>query len=405
MQSNAELIIITGGSEIVSLAIADAARRAAIPYAVFSLVDNSLLRKAPGCTAWIDLHPLICNPVQLREAFLSGLAGITHGRSTPIAILPTDDGSLRILNEYRDDVLSHAEFSRARSLRMGGIDKAEVAEAINGLGILKGISPTLVLDKPSDAINAFDAYGNTVVFKPALKPFNMDLSGMSSDGSKVVTQKNHSESPESVMHRLHTAWPVSQRWVAQPRMLTGANLERSVCAVRSIASINACQVVERAKFPPIGGTAFWVSTENKSDLIPSASQLLQALDVIGICELSYLPDTSEIPHMIEFNPRPWLQIELVEQCCFPIITNSIATLAGKTANLSPPPEKHSEGNWIQLERAALAAGSLQMTPSQLLALSLGTMRHRTIIAGYSSSMPGARMHLAKRAFGKLKARR
>lgn len=404
-KSNAELIIITGGSEVTSLAIANAAMKAGIPYAVFSLVKDSLLRKSPNCVAWLDLHPFISNHLKLREKFLYGLDTITISQKTKVAILPTEDGGLRILNEFRDDVLLNAEFSRARHLRMGGIDKAEAAEAIINAGGIEGIAPTLILNNPNEAIDAFHTLGRNCIFKPALKPLDMDLSGLGPRGIKVITQKHHHESPDDVIKRLEKAWSTSQRWVAQPRLLTGANLERSVCTVRGNDHINACQVIERAKFPKIGGTALWVATERKKDLIPSATRLLQAMDVIGICELSYLPDASGSAHMIEFNTRPWLQTELIQSHCFPIITDTIATLRGQTPPPAPLSINYMNGDWIQIERAALAAAALQMNPTQFIKLSFQSIKRSTIIAGYSNTPPCTRVQMAKRSLKKAIPRR
>lgn len=390
-----QLVIVSGGSEVVSLALADAANRSAIPYAVVSLVPRSLLRRAPGCVAWVDLHPYLGNQGSLRDTFLRALSKLSSSSGKRLAILPTEDGSLRLLNEYRDEVLPYGEFSRARSLRMGGVDKAEV---VDHLKVTEDFALSMVLHKPDEVMGALHIYGQDAIFKPALKPLDMDLSGMGASGVKVVTRSHAHESPEQLLVRLKKVWHLSERWIAQPRLKVGPNLERSVCAVRN-ESVRACQVVERAKYPRMGGTAYWVSIEQAKDLVPASARLLDALDVVGICELSYLLDANGISQMIEFNPRPWLQVDLVERAGFPIVSETIAALTGHR-----PVNQLLEiaaFDWVQPERAALAMLSGQLPFHRLKSLLASSIRQSTILGGYSTAIPGIRRKLVSRLFRKI----
>jgi predicted ATP-grasp superfamily ATP-dependent carboligase len=393
-----QVVIVSGGSEVVGLALADAANRSAIPYAVISLVPRSLLRKAPGCVAWVDLHPHLGSQRGLRDKFMDALSKLSKKAGQRLAILPTEDGSLRLLNEDRDEVLPFGEFSRARSLRMGGVDKAEVVALAERLKITEGLVPSMVLHEPDDALSALHAYGQDAVFKPALKPLDMDLSAMGAGGLKVVSVSHVHESPEQLLARLRKAWHMSERWIAQPRLKVGENLERSVCAVRN-GAVRACQVVERAKHPRMGGTAYWVSTEQRRDLIPVATRLLDALDVLGICEMSYLPDAKGVSQLIEFNPRPWLQVDLVERAGFQIVSETIAALAGHRVNSQAL--QIARCDWLQPERAVLAALSGQLPFRQLKSMLSPSVVRSTVFAGYSTAVPGARGQFLSRLVRKL----
>lgn len=397
-----ELLIISGGSEISGLAVAEAAHAAAIPYAVFSLSPDSMLQDVPGCVACTDLSSMIGDWRTLRDEFLLALAGLQRSGSSRLAILPTEDGGLRLLNECRDEVMEYGEFPRARALRMGGVDKAEVVERIERQGLSDGMATSKVLVDPSSAISAMGEFGVNAIFKPALKPLDMDLSGMGGRGVKVVTQRDERESADSVLKRLRDAWPLSQRWIAQPRLLVGAGLERSVCAVRGDV-IHACQVVERAKYPCMGGTAYWVSTDLRRDLVPSAASLLETLDVVGMCELSYLPDTSGNSHMIEFNPRPWLQLGLIERAGFPIVVESIAALRDMGSILASAHAAHCD--WLQPERMLLALLARQCSLREFGRMSKLLFHQTTTVAGYGSAFPNARARLAVRALRKVFMRR
>lgn len=396
-----EAVIISSGSEVVSLAVADAAHRAAIPYVVIALVPHSVLRGAPGCTSLVDLSAERGDWDRLRSRFLEALAQVWQAGRRPLALFPTEDGSLRLINECRDDVLAYGEFSRARALRMGGVDKAEVVDCVNRAGLSQGIARSLVLEQPQDAEAALQSLGLDAVIKPALKPLDMDLSGLGGHGIKVVTRQG-AEEPSQLVQRLAAAWPLSERWIAQPRLQVGPGLERSVCAVRSAQQFQACQVQEQAKYPSMGGTAYWVSMDPRQDLVAPAAQLMQTLDVIGMSELSFLPDAQGEGQMIEFNPRPWLQLSLVEQAGFPIVACAAAALRQQ-----PPleiPGSLGDADWMQAERMALAFLSRELSLPSLLRAGRALLRPSTTLGGYGSRVPHARRRLALRSLRKLLGR-
>ncbi len=397
-----EALIVSSGSEVVSLAVAGALHAAAIPYAVVSLVPDSVLRGVPGCTDLIDLSGELANWPRLRSAFLRALDSNRPPSRQRLAIFPTEDGSLRLLNECRDEVLDHGEFSRARSLRLGGVDKAEVAERLEQVGLTDGIARSVVLAHPHEARQALDLLGADAVIKPALKPLDMDLSGLGGHGSKVITQSGPDETPEQIIARLGKAWLLSERWIAQPRLRVGPGVERSVCAVRVAERSAFCQVQEQAKFPRMGGTAYWVSMDARDDLVPAAGQLMQALDVVGLSELSYLPGPQGDGLMIEFNPRPWLQLSLVEYAGFPIVARAVSALAGR-----PWPQKDDAlraADWIQPERMALALLAGELSPTACVRMAGHMCRASTTLGGYGSHLPKARRRLlarsVRKAFGR-----
>jgi len=393
-QRPVELVILSAGSEIVSLAIAEAAWNASIPYAIFSLVPHSILSRAPGCVEFQDLSYLFGQWDKLRSALLKGLEDLSGTAASRLAILPSDDGSLRLLNEWRDDVLLFGEFSRTRAIKMGGVDKAEVVELLTTKGMNEISSLNQVICSPSEAYPCMDRFGPDTVFKPALKPLNMDLAGLGGHGLKVVTQTQAQESQRSVILRLEKAWATSERWIAQPRLEVGPGVERSVCATRG-RSIHACQVTEKAKYPKVGGTALWVTTDEKTELIAPASQLLHELDMVGICELSYLPDNKGHYQLIELNPRPWLQVGLLEFAGFPVIAQTVSTLRGSEKAFQTPNIRQCD--WINLERTLLAVVSGHISYREVLGATARLFRSNTTLGGYSSRFPGMKSRLLKRS--------
>jgi len=393
-----ELLILSNGSEISGVALAEAASNAAIPFAVFSLVERSLLRDAPGCTSFVDLSSDRASWPKLRSAFLKALQCLCLSAGTRLVILPTDDGSLRLLNECRDDVLNAAEFPRARALPMGGMDKAEVVEYAELYGVSDGLVSSIVLDEPSEGMLAMEKFGEDAIFKPSLKPLDMDLSSMGARGIKVVTQRDEREKATTVIERLRKAWPMSSRWIAQPRLRTGRGVERSVCAVRG-ESVQACQVVEQAKYPRMGGTAYWVAVEQRDDLVPVATRLLEALDVVGVCELSFLPDAKGNGKLIELNPRPWLQIGLLEHAGFPMVAQAVKALRGEHLIKSQVAVRSL--NWIQLERLILAFLGRECSVGEFANMVALALSSSATIGGFGSSLPRVKPRLILRALRKM----
>lgn len=395
---NKVIIIVSGGSEIVSLAIAEAAEKSGIRYAVISLVENSIFEKHSKCFYFKSVAPLLGCWNQLSESFLNELDSIKLKTCAEIVLFPSEDGSLRLLNELRDEILKRATFSRARALEMGGVDKAEVIEHLEKFSLSSREHDAQVISSPNDALEAIEAFGTDAIFKPALKPLNMDLSGLGRGGIKVITRHTSDESSISIVKRLQNAWGLSERWVAQPRLKFGPGMERSVC-LASGKYVQACQVTEQLKHPRMGGTALWVKTDKKNNLVSQATTITQALDCVGICEVSFLPGADNNYRLVELNPRPWLQVGLIDFAGFNIIATSVAALLN-----SDEIDKEVEVNiksWVHLERIIISIIQGGVAIDDMIPLIKEILSRDTIIAGYSSSLPKMKSRLMARNFRKL----
>ncbi|MGE8493375.1 hypothetical protein [Comamonas sp.] len=395
---NAFIVIVSGGSEITSLAVAEAAESSHIKYAVIATRKNSLFTRHRGCVYFKDISSHLECWSRLSDVFIEEIDKIRLRFSAELVIFPTEDGSLRLLNELSEEVLKRAKFSRARALKMGGVDKAEVIEQLEILKLSNRDLDARIINSPSEAIDVFKTFGNDAIFKPALKPLNMDLSGLGGQGVKVVTQNSSNEDNKSVARRLEQAWSLSERWIAQPRLKAGPRMERSVCLANG-RHTRACQVTEELKYPNMGGTALWVKTEKLKNLIPQATAITRALDCVGICEVSFLPDEHDQYRLVELNPRPWLQIGLVEFAGFDILSSSIAALLNRG-------ESHQEvqvdiKDWLHLERLFISILSGGVSASAALSLGKKILSCNTTIAGYSSSFPKMKSRILERNFRKL----
>ncbi len=345
----ATCIILSGGAEIVGLALAEALWRAAVPYRVVSLVPNSLLRGAPGCIGVDTVLGAKAQPDRFCSDLLEILCNSGATSSEKAVVFATEDCGLRFLNEYSEQVRMYSEFPRARRLRMGGLDKAELFECLLETPAAQYVPRTLIVDDFAAAEEALRVLGDNAVFKPALKPLDMDLSAM---GSKVVTQESTQESRQSVLKRLRRAWSLSRRWVAQERLENFQVGERGVWAVRGNHGIDSIGFVEKWKYPIHGGSGCWVETQASADLDAAAEAIANALDYVGLCELPFLVDRDGLPRLLEMNARAWLQLGLAERSGFRVVEACLAAMLGSSLPGSSPRVYRT---WINLERAMLAA--------------------------------------------------
>ncbi|MBD8524190.1 hypothetical protein [Pseudomarimonas arenosa] len=389
-------IILSGGLEIVSLAVAETLQRAGIGYRVISLVPRSLLRGAPGCERLVDLAQVASKPERLRVALLECLYDWQAADSRKLVLFATEDGGLRCLNEFAEEICQVADFPRARALRYGGLDKAELFLHLANSGASQDIPATEVLDDLEQVPAALRRLGDCAIFKPALKPWDMDLSRM---GAKLVTRQG-GESDRELMARLSRAWPISHRWVAQQRLRPYGNGERGVWAVRGAHSIDAIEFVERWKHPASGGTGCWVETTQEDQLKSAGTRILEALDYRGLAEIPFLQQADGSPRMLEVNQRAWLQVGLAEHSGAAMVLNTLRALSDEP--LSDSQATFVPRTWVNLERAAAAAvsgdnGGRSSACVTLIRLLLS----RPQLAVYSSRFPRVRRRWVARMAGKV----
>lgn len=393
------LVILSGGAESVSIALAEWAWRRRHPYAVVSLVARSVLKNAAGCVHFSSLMSRGLGPEQASERLLDMLSCLRRSCSQGLVVFPTEDDGLRLLNILGGRLNGIAEFSRARVLRMGGLDKAELFQRLEAAGLGHLAAPTVVLDSPRDLDKAVERFGKSLVIKPAFKPWQRNLGPA---GLKVITRRYDTQSLSEIRAELISAWHLCERWVAQPRLLPFVDGERSACVVRSPGQeleLGGCEVVERLKYPRAGGSAVWVGASRCRDTLPLAAAIAGAVDLRGVCEMSFLRDEQGRARLLELNTRPWLQIELVEKSGYPIISETIRALDGLP--LIESGEQIEEREWMHIERLLLSlvsgdCGSRLEVGSRLMR----SVGKRTIFAVYSSRLPGVRMRWTIRGMGK-----
>lgn len=385
MKGQHRIVIISGGAESVSLAVAESLWSQGLPYVVISIVRDSILEGLPGCARFCSIWSSNLDRAAAIKRLGICLQTIHDHSGEDLVLFPTEDDSLYLLNACKTDIEAFTRFSGARRLKLGGLDKAELFAFLQESNLGELIVPTMEVQSPERAHEAMAEFGVDTIFKPAYKPWSRSI-GQS--GLKVISRRDLRDSPEQVVGRLEDAWHLCDRWVAQKRMPIHEGAERSACIVRS-DRVAGCEVSEIYKYPRIGGSAVLVQSVETRTLMPLATRIADEIDLIGMCEMTFLPDEEGRPRMLELNTRPWLQLELVEKSGYPIVGETIRALDNQP--LQADKAKIVPREWVHAERFVLGWISGEMAPRwQSLRRLLQCFRVGGVVSVYSNKLPKAR---------------
>ena len=344
------ILIVSGGAESVSAAVVEWAISAGQTVSVFALVEKSLLAGA------IPRSALHYAPEGSYGEVLSGLVehvtAMRKHSAAPVLAFATEDDSLRLLLEANerlgDDVL---QCSRCRAVPGGGLDKAALFSKLLTAGFGHCIADTLVLSQEADVGPAVARFGTNLVLKPSSKPFGSVLI----NGAKVHVGPDLSRK-EALLERSRD-FQAGRTWVAQRRLMPIHGGERSACVVRdAFGNVRYAEVVEWVKYPARGGSACIVESQPGSLLLRDVTlNILDAIDAVGIIELSFLADEEGAPRLLELNVRPWLQIELLQKSGFDMLGDALRALEG--AAVPPGVVELERRSWLSLERLTLKLAS------------------------------------------------
>lgn len=387
-------LLVSGGAESVSTAIASWAFSRKIPYALFSLRADSILKSAPGVVAFscVKSGSAEADVATALKEFLvrERLADLR------LPAYPTEDDSLRLLHLLECLHPGSVLHSRCLQLPGGGLDKAELFDFLKAAGLQDVIAPTKTLRCVADIKTAYSELGSDLVIKPVSKPW---LSNISSDGLKVLSP---SALPiGEVIDSLDSRFQRGEVWVAQKRLYPLEGAERSACIVRNTGRLRYAEVAELWKYPKAGGSACWVVTQPASRLLVSATErIAKALDIHGLAELSFLADEEGRPRLLELNTRPWLQAELLVHAGFDVFQETLAVLSGEDPQSGVPVLR--ERSWVSLERLlqSIWTGDAGQRLRAIIRLRK-VLGARPFYSMWSDELPGVRYAWSKRMLRRL----
>lgn len=378
--------ILSGGSEIISVALVEEFLANGFRPVIIALRRNSILRGLPNELPFHQLTWPPVDPASTAKQLVVALRTFGATEDCPMPVFPTEDGGLRLLLEQRKVIEPWSVFGSACALQLGGLDKAELFSFLDQAGCTDLIAPFRIATEVTDALGAVAEFLGDAVIKPALKPLSMNMDGMR---AKAVLSKNFGDT-QALANALKAAWHLSDRWVIQPRLQAPPAGETVVWAVRDSMGETHCMAANEVwKFPRDAGTGCWVRVAlNENGLFTRTKTLLEKLQFIGVCEVEFLIDGKNEYRLLEINPRPWLQIGLSFRAGVPMASVAAKALQKETIETLPAPRYCS---WVNIERLALAVVSGEQGRSwNSITTAWRAWREATAVAIYDTSLPGIR---------------
>ncbi len=352
--TNLPAVIFSGGSEIVSLAIAETLLPLNVPLVIISLGKPSILR---------DVQPELLHyqaqwpPQDVETAvqeIIQFLQKINAGHPQPWPAFATEDGSLRLLLEARQTLQPYLAIPPGSlHLSLGGLHKAELFRFLQQTEVVRHIVPTYLLSSPEEAKEIAARLNYQVVFKPTIKPLSMNLGKLR--GKKAIMM-HHARDSAAVIQALSIAWSSVEGWIAQPKLTTPPIGEVVWWGIRDrCGRIIGMTAVGKWKYPRFGGTACWVQTAELPQIHQVATEILNVLDHRGIIEMEFLQDENGRWRLLELNPRLWLQAALPTRANAPLIQLLYKDLC--QVKTQPTFSPAFGVSWVNIERMILAVVS------------------------------------------------
>ena len=129
------LVLLSGGSESVTAALADTLLAQKRPFSVVSLVERSLFRDTPFCEHFV--HAPVTGRGAAEAAMLLRNSLLQFADPDEVLdVLPTEDDGLYLLTLLDSAPWNMpVRYSRGRALQRGGLDKAELFEHLISHGL------------------------------------------------------------------------------------------------------------------------------------------------------------------------------------------------------------------------------------------------------------------------------
>lgn len=385
-----EVLIVSGGAESVSAAVVEWAVSAGQAISVFAIAEESLLAGAVPCGSL--RHAPRGSYGDVLAGLVDHVTALRERSTAPVLAFATEDDSLRLLldasERLGDDVV---RCSRCRGVAGGGLDKSALFSKLLAAGLGHCVADTLVLANEGDVGPAVARFGHDLVIKPSSKPFGSVLA----NGAKVHVGPDISRE-EALIERSRD-FQAGRTWVAQRKLMPINGGERSACVVRDeLGNVRYAEVVEWVKYPARGGSACIVESQPDSMLLHDITlNILEAVDAVGIVELSFLSDGEGAPRLLELNVRPWLQIELLQKSGFDMLGDATQALAG--AALNPGVVGLERRSWLSLERLVLKVVSGDGAGrGETLAAVWRALSRRPVLSVWWSPLRGFRWRWARR---------
>lgn len=393
-ESNIPAVILSAGSEVVTVAIVDELHDKNIPILIISLGKKSILegscKKLVCCE--IDWPPKTTTDALKQLVHVLDEQNVGIPRCWPV--FATEDGSLRLLLEGWSLLSHYLEIpGYATKLKMGGFDKAELFLFLKERSLNKFIPETYVVKSDEEIDTAVDRLGKSAICKPSIKPYSVEFTD---DGSKV-----YEASQIQYVNKCGSIWGVSESWIFQEKLNPSEQGEAVWWGVRDRNGKQfGATAFERIRYPKVGGTACYIEIVEIPELHLCVEKILSALNYVGHAELAFLLDTEGRWRLIEINIRSWLNISLANKAGYPVVyAHYLLSLGHDLPNIRA---NNTIRTWVSVERLLVFALSVKGGGKLMsIAGALRLIMNADEKAIYSSSLRYVRFRWILKMFRKI----
>jgi|GEM_PF-3361045 len=342
-------VILSGGSEMVTLGLVEALLDQNIEVVIVELGISSILRNEARIKSFFHWEWPCANNLAgasaLEEIASASLASKSFEN---IFLFASEDGGMRLIADNAATLRERFLFTTCRNLASCGYDKLEVFRCLQASAASKYCARFLELDSFADVENGLGDLGDSFVVKPSRKSFTVDIPAWN---SKIFEIDRSTPDYPDTLSALGRSWGSAATWVAQERLIRPPEGEFECYGVRDeFGDFRCTTAVEIVKYPDSGGGGCFVVLTPIAEISRIGYEVAEALDLIGLCEMSFLRSSTGSWKLVEANCRPWLQIALPEAAGFPIVRLACQALRGSALSDIQYPVVFAKTFWCWPER-------------------------------------------------------
>ncbi|MCG8672883.1 MAG: ATP-grasp domain-containing protein [Pseudomonadales bacterium] len=384
------IFILSAGAEIVSLGLVEFFLKEKHPVTIVTNKHKSLFEELD---TELRVRKVLWHRLTATETAEQLISLKSNQTEKPI-LFSSDDSTLSLLIDNRDKLSKEFEYTFASNLKGSGYDKQEFFEYLRKPETKYLIPQSNAFDRLDSLIEFISSIELPVVVKPSTKPASMDMSDF---GAKAIIIQNKSDTTQ-FSEKLEKAWHISSTWIVQEACIAEESIEYMWGGAR-LASGQIIQftAVETLKTPRMGGTTCIVRSTPLEKVAKLASDLLMAIDFVGLCEISFKKNHNGELKALELNPRPWLQINLAVTAQ----PNILRAVTHQSETLNQPNTDYGQTNilWISPERLVASLVKTRLSWSALY--SAYRLSTQVLAPPYTSDLIGIRRNWFKQLFHRI----
>jgi predicted ATP-grasp superfamily ATP-dependent carboligase len=239
------------------------------------------------------------------EPFLLYLKQLLKGTGARV-LIPSSDGTLALLREYRKDIGRHVRIALAKDEALDAAINKEMTLSIAerlGIGVPRGVLISAVDDVPE----AIRSIGLPAVIKPVESWLGSNEHQGRDRGVRLICALV--TTPDEARSAVEKFTQYGGTMLFQ-QFLAGSREAVSFLYTRGEMYARFAQLAQRTQ-PPLGGTSVYrQSIALPSDIGAQAERLVREIELEGYSEVEFRRDSNGKPYLMEINPRLSASVEV-----------------------------------------------------------------------------------------------